>query len=215
MSWLVGLLCRNEHFGCFHRVPLCLYIDVIDFGRVLMSKFIRMRNPELDWGIITSSNIKRISKSLIDFVLVVATTGIHIDEITLLATRVCNLVHFLCIVFSWESNCEEGCLDTSNWLDLLDDIQELRVLRLSTILTISHEHNVDFSHIWVFTYNLTDFLENRQEISTSSALKIIDFLNVFHVGIGRKTTLDCVVKSYCDQLFERLLFGFVILISKL
>ena len=65
-----------------------------------MSKFIRMRNPELDWGIITSSNIKRISKSLIDFVLVVATTGIHIDEITLLATRVCNLVHFLCIVFS-------------------------------------------------------------------------------------------------------------------
>ena len=81
-----------------------------------------MRNPELDWGIITSGNIERVSKSLIDFVLVVATTGIHIDKITLLATRVCNLVHFLSIVVSRESNCEEGCLDTSYRLNLLDDI---------------------------------------------------------------------------------------------
>ena len=215
MSWLVGLLCRNEHFGWFGRFPYCLYSDVIDFGRVLLSKLIRMRNPELDWGIITSGNIKRISKSLIDFVLVVATLGIHVDEISLLATWVCNLVHFLCIVLSWESNCEEGCLDTSYRLNLLDDIQELRVLRSSTILTISHEHNVDFSHIWVFTYNLTDFLKYRQEISASGALKVLDFLYVFHVVIGRKTTFNSMVESYCDQLFERLLFRFVILFSKL
>ena len=134
--------------------------------------------PELDWCITTSSDIKRVSESLTDSFLIISTLGINVDEVAIFASRLRNQVHFLGIVVLGETNCEEGCLDSSNLFDFLDDILELSILSMSTILTIGHEHNVNFSHMWVLKYDFPDILENREEISASNDLECIDFLIV-------------------------------------
>ena len=60
--------------------------------------------------------------------------------------------------------------------DFLDDILELSILSMSTILTIGHEHNVNFSHMCVLKYDFPDILENREEISATNDSECINFL---------------------------------------
>ena len=76
---------------------------------------------------------------------------------------------------------------------------------MSTILTICHEHDVNFSDMWVLKYECLNILENREEISASNVFELIYFVIVLRLEIKRKAILDCVVKGHCDQLFERFL----------
>ena len=198
MIGLICLLCWNKHFTGFHRAFLSLHCYVADFGRVFIRKLFWMLNPELDWCITTSSNIERVSKSLTDSLLIISTLGINIDEVTLFTSRLRNQVHLLSIMVLWETNCEEWCLDSSNLLYFLNDALELGILCMSTILTISHEHNMNFSQIWVLMYDIPDPPEYREKISASNDSESIDFLIVLPMLITRKAILNRVVKGHCD-----------------
>ena len=208
IGW-VSLLCWNEHLTGFHWTFLSLHCDIADFGGVLKRKLFWMLNSEHDWCITTSSDIKRVSESLTDSFLIISTLRINVDEVAIFASRLRNQIHFLGIMMLWETNSEEGCLDSSNLLDFLDDILELSILSMSTILTIGHEHNMNFSHMWVLKNELPDILENREEISASNDLECINFLIVLPLLIRREAILDRVVKGYCNQLFKRFLLWFV------
>ena len=209
MNRWIGLLRWNKHLTGFHWAFLSHHCDVIDFGCVLIRKLFCMLNPELDWCITTSSNIKRVSESLTDSLLIISTLSINVDEVALFASRLRNQVHFLGIMVLWEANCEERCLNSSDLLDFLDDTLELRILYTSTILAIGHKYNMNFCQIWVLKYDIPDMLENREKISASNDSKIIDFLNVLPMLITWKGILDCVVEGYCNQLFKRFLLWFV------
>ena len=126
-----------------------------------------MINPELDWSITTSSDIKRFSEGLTDLFLIISILCINVDEVSFFASRLRNEVHFLSIVVLGETNCEEGCLDSSNLLDFSDDFLELSILRMSTILAIGHKHNMNLSHVWSIGNLLLDKLENGEKISAS------------------------------------------------
>ena len=171
----IGLLCWDKHFTGFHCIWLFLrlHCDIADLGGVNIRKLFWMLNFELDWCITTSSNIKRFSESLINCLLIISSWGINIDEVALFASRLCNQVHFLGIVVPWETNGKERCLDSSDILDFLDDILELGILNMSTILTICHEHDVNFSDMWVLKYECLNILENREEISASNIFELI------------------------------------------
>ena len=214
IGW-VSLLCWNEHLTGFHWTFLSLHCDIADFGGVLIRKLFWMVNSELDWCITTSSNIKRFSESFTDSLLIISSLRINIDEVALFASRLRNQVHFLGIVVLWETNCKERCLDSSNLLDFLDDILELGILNMSTILTICNEHDMNFSDMWVLKYEFLNILEHREEISASNVFEFIDFPIVLPLLIKRKAILDRVVKGYSDQLFKRFLLWLVKPLSEL
>ena len=140
---------------------------------------------------------------------------VNINEISLFAANIRNLVHLASIVIAREANCQESYLNTSKRLDPLDALQPFRIIMLTAILAISHEHNEYFIDIRVIFNHSIDFVKNWQKISTSCTMKISYLLLVVLMSVTRKEVLDLMVESDRDQLLKRLILFIIELFSEL
>ena len=132
-------------------------------------------------------------------------TLVDINEISLPAANIRNLVHLVSIMIAREAYCQEGYLNTRKRSDCLNALQPFRIIMLTVILAIGYEHDEYFIDVWVILNDSIDFIKNWHKISTSCATKISYLLPVLFVGSTRKEVLDLLVESDCDQLLKGLI----------
>ena len=141
--------------------------------------------------------------------------GLHVNEITLFASNIRNLVHLESIMIARETNCKKSCFYTYQRLDFLNASQEIRITLVPAVLTIGHKHYEYFIDVWVFFNYFTNLVENRDKISAPCALESFYFLPVLSVSGCRKDILDSMVKRDRDKLLKRVLFLIIKLLAKL
>ena len=86
---------------------------------------------------------------------------------------------------------------------------------MSPILAVTDEDYIDFLNALVASDYFVNTTENRQEVGTTHAFKIVDLLLVLFLCCTREHVLNSMVEGYRDELLERRSMLAVELLTKL